>query len=66
MLMTRKHLELKKKKKKKSLHKMLHVFGSTLFCSVPFAMTSACLQAMESLREEGVPSVGWGWLEDLI
>ena len=29
-------------------------------------MTPACLQAMESLGEEGVPSVGWGWLEDLI
>ena len=56
----------KKKKEKKSLHNMPIVFGSTVFCSVPFAMTPACLQAMESLGEEGVPSVGWGWLEDLI
>ena len=56
----------KKKKEKKSLHNMPIVFGSTVFCSVPFAMTPACLQAMESLGEEGVPSVGWGCLEDLI
>lgn len=39
---------------------MPHVFGSTVFCSVPFAMTSARLQAMESLGEEGLPSVDWG------
>ena len=55
-----------KKKKMKSLHNMPHVFGSTVFCSVPFAMTSSRLQAMESLGEEGLPSVDWGCLEDLI
>ena len=57
---------VRKKKRKEKSSQHAHVFGSTVFCSVPFAMTPACLHAMESLGEEGVPSVGWGWLEDLI
>lgn len=44
----------------KSLHNMPHVFRSTVFCSVPFAMIPACLQAMESLGGRGSAQCGLG------